>query len=37
MFAMPSAFDMNEIADSFWRVMFNYLQLSPYIKLEYIV
>ena len=32
MFAMPSAFDMNEIADSFWRMMFNYLQLSPYIR-----
>ena len=29
MFAMPSAFNMNKIADSFWRVMFNYLQLSP--------
>jgi hypothetical protein len=32
MFAVPSAFDMNEIADSFWRMMFNYHQLSPYIR-----
>jgi hypothetical protein len=29
MFAMPSEIDMNKIADSFWRVMFNHPQLSP--------
>jgi pimeloyl-ACP methyl ester carboxylesterase len=29
MFAMPSAYDLNKIADSFWRVMFNHPQLSP--------
>jgi len=28
MFAIPSAFDLNKIADSFWRVMFNYLAIS---------
>ena len=29
MFAMPSAFDLNKIADSYLRVTFNHPQLSP--------
>jgi hypothetical protein len=28
MFAMSSALDLNKIADSFWRVMCNYVPIS---------